>query len=167
MNNIKDTARDVLFSTLEKCGYIKYASSRKPSFKNTGSRLDRFNSMLSEYKTKKAEQEKQNKLDVQKAAEAAQPLVPESKPSPLEQWKQNTSNFADMSRTALGQAAQAPMPQGSPNPQQAGLPQPPSTQVPPQQPPKTASMKFDRDTIDWLYKYAKMEEAIENLRRNK
>lgn len=148
-NLVKDTAKDLLYSALLKCGYKKYADSKSPSIKSQGLRIDRFNSMLAEWKQKRADEAAkadQAALEEQKAKmeNSAPPPQDPGPQTPADQWKQNVSNFANAPQN-LGAANPAP----ANSPQDAGLPTPPSTQLPPKTSP---NMKVANQNVTFKWK---------------
>ncbi len=145
-NFVKDTAKDLLYSALLKCGYKKYADSKSPSVKSQGLRIDRFNSMLAEWKQKRVDEAakaEQTAIEEQKAnmESSAPPSQDQGPQTPADQWQQNVSNFANTPQN-LGMNTTNPPPANSP--QDAGLPVPPSTQLPPKTSPnaKVASQNI-------------------------
>lgn len=139
---IENTAKDLLRSTLLKCGYVKYSDSKSPSVKNTGYRIDRFNSMLASLKQKRldeAAKKEQEALEQRRKAEAESAKQQAAMPqSPTDRWKQNVANFASKPQN-LGMNPSSAAP--------AGLPKPPSFQITPKTPP---SAKVAREiTFKW------------------
>lgn len=149
-NLVKDTAKDLLYSALLKCGYKKYADSKSPSIKPQGLRIDRFNSMLAEWKQKRADEAakaEQAALEEQKAKmeNSAPPPQDQTPQTPVDQWKQNVSNFANTSQNIGTNTNPAP----ANSPQDAGLPTPPSTQLPPKTSP---NMKVASQNVTFKWK---------------